>query len=574
MLVDSYTVGRQAFASPQAVLHDSESMSETHPQQASSPRVAMFVLNPCHIDARVRKEAATLGDAGYEVRVFALGNRQFPEGVVDEGSFTIHRLEVSSLYQRALWSLSGVYRRLLAWANASRDWRVALQERVSIVLRAVVTALLWSLVLLSGVAAMSWHGLSVAWARARGRPPPERFGADGTGTRWQPFAVGSPRPVLTKAGRVTRRVGRGTKRRARLVTRRGFLLTYGFARRRLMVFHRPSVISQFWRRSAKAAEAWQPDVCHAHDLNVMPGAARAARHAGARLVYDTHELWRHRNRHGELRPVARMVDAVQEWRLIRRADLIVTVSPSIGEWLQRHYRLHTPVTVLRNLPMRRQPREGPPLRELAGLTDEQVIMYTGRITSGRGLEEAVEALTALPADVVLVLLGYGDDLYGRQLRHRADRCGVRDRVRFVEAVAPDQVPAVASQANVALVAVEPVCLSYRFALPNKLFEAIQAGLPVLASDLPDMRRVVQEHDLGELFQTGRPDEVRDGLKRILAAHDRFAERTAKAAAQLHWSNEAHILLSAYEDLLGVSPVTDRGGPDDSSGLDALDSVEG
>lgn len=543
-------------------------MIETQTDAPSPPRVAMFVLNPCHIDARVRKEAATLGDAGYEVRVFALGNRQFPERVVDEGSFTIQRLEVSSLYQRALWSLSRVYRRLLAWANASRDWRVALQRQALAGLGTVLSALLWPLVVLGGAAALTWRTLRVAWARVRGRPPPESFDSDGALPPWQSFAMSLLRKILGKARRGGRRMWRGVKRRTRLVARRAFLLLYGFVRRRLMVFHRPSVITQFWRRSAAAAEAWQPDACHAHDLNVMPGAARVARRTGAKLVYDTHELWRHRNRHGELRPVARVVDAVQEWRLIRRADLILTVSPSIGEWLQRRYRLRTPVTILRNLPLRRQAREGPPLRELAGLTDEQVIMYTGRITSGRGLEEAVEALTELPTDVVLVLLGYGDDLYGRQLRHRADRCGVRERVRFLDAVTPDQVPAVASQANVALVAVEPVCLSYRFALPNKLFEAIQAGLPVLASDLPDMRRVVREHDLGELFQTGRPDEVRDGLRRILAAHDRFAERTAKAAAQLHWSNEAHVLLSAYENLLNASPATDR------RELDELDSVEG
>jgi glycosyltransferase involved in cell wall biosynthesis len=246
---------------------------------------------------------------------------------------------------------------------------------------------------------------------------------------------------------------------------------------------------------------------------------------------------------------------LQERRFIRRSDLIITVSPSIGEWLQKQYKLRTPVTVLRNLPARRQPRNGPSLHQLAGLQNERVIVYTGRITSGRGLEEVVDALGELPQDLVLVLLGYGDDLYVRELRHRIERSGVSDRVRFVDPVTPDQVPAVASQADVALVAVEPVCLSYRFALPNKLFEAIQAGVPVLASDLPDMRRVVLEYGIGELFECGRRDEVRDGLTRTLAAENRFAKHTAQAAAQLHWSNEADRLLDAYELLLSDSPRT-------------------
>lgn len=318
-----------------------------------------------------------------------------------------------------------------------------------------------------------------------------------------------------------------------------------------MPIHRPSVVQQFWRASARAAAAWEPDVCHAHDLNVLPGAAKVARDRSAKLVYDSHELWRRRNRHGELRPVARAVDAFQERRLIGRVDLVITVSPGIQDWLQRRYGLDTPVEVVRNVPLRRQAREGPPLRELASLSDERIVMYTGRITSGRGLEETVDALAELPEHVVLVLLGYGDDLFVRQLHHRADRRGVANRVRQVAPVAPDQVPAVASQADCALVAIEPVCLSYYYTLPNKLFEAIQAGLPVLASDLPDMRTVVEGYRIGRLFRTGRPGEVRDGIRGLLADVDAYKSNAATAAAELTWEHESQVLCRAYARLLAA-----------------------
>jgi glycosyltransferase involved in cell wall biosynthesis len=317
-----------------------------------------------------------------------------------------------------------------------------------------------------------------------------------------------------------------------------------------MPIHRPSVIQQFARVSARAAAAWQPDVCHAHDLNALLGAARVARQQDALLVYDSHELWRRRNRHGELRPLGRLVDALQERRLIRRVDMVITVSPGIRDWLQRQYRLAVPVEAVRNLPLRRQHRDGPPLRELAGVGDERVLMYTGRITSGRGLEETVNALPGLPEDVVLVMLGYGDDLFVRQLHHRADRRGVAHRVRQVPPVTPDQVPAVASQADCALVAIEPVCLSYYFALPNKLFEAVQAGLPVLASDLPDMRTIVDGYQVGRLFQTGRPGEVRDGISALLADLDLYKENADRAAAELTWEHESEVLRHAYARLTG------------------------
>lgn len=506
------------------------------------PRVAMFVLNPCHIDARVRKEAASLGQAGCDVRVFALGNSQFPEALVDEGAYTIQRLEVSSLYQRTLWRLQALYHFWVAWRQrlgrrgraGDSDGDVVEPERA----------------LGSSDEDREVEGDDTA------DPPSDRAAWQSHAALWLLVAVLSRlcrvgRGLARLVRRSARRAWSSCRRRARLVVRSTFLRCYGFVRRRLMPIHRPSVVQQFWRVSARAAAAWEPDVCHAHDLNVLPGAAKVARESGAALVYDSHELWRRRNRHGELRPLARVVDAFQERRLIGRADLVITVSPGIQTWLQRRYDLRAPVEVVRNVPLRRQVREGPPLRELASLSDERIVMYTGRITSGRGLEETVDALAELPEHVVLVLLGYGDDLFVRQLHHRADRRGVAHRVRQVPPVTPDQVAAVASQADCALVAIEPVCLSYYYTLPNKLFEAIQAGLPVLASDLPDMRTIVEGYGIGRLFRTGRPGEVRDGLRALLADVDAYKANAATAAAELTWERESRVLCRAYARLLAT-----------------------
>jgi glycosyltransferase involved in cell wall biosynthesis len=109
---------------------------------------------------------------------------------------------------------------------------------------------------------------------------------------------------------------------------------------------------------------------------------------------------------------------------------------------------------------------------------------------------------------------------------------------------------VASQADSALVAIEPVCLSYFYTLPNKLFEAIQAGLPVLASDLPDIRAVVVGYRIGRTFRSGHPAEVREGLRELFAETDKYKANAAVAAAELNWERESHVLRSAYARLLG------------------------
>jgi glycosyltransferase involved in cell wall biosynthesis len=119
------------------------------------------------------------------------------------------------------------------------------------------------------------------------------------------------------------------------------------------------------------------------------------------------------------------------------------------------------------------------------------------------------------------------------------------RVRRAPAVAPHEVPAVAAQADAALVVIQPVCLSYRFTLPNKLFEAIHAGLPVVAADLPDMAELVTRYRCGELVDPADPAAFVAGLGKLLA--DPAPYRAA--AAELDWDHEAARLVDAYAHIL-------------------------
>lgn len=319
-------------------------------------------------------------------------------------------------------------------------------------------------------------------------------------------------------------------------------------RRLALAVHRPSVQWSFWRASYRSLVAWRPDVVHAHDLNTLPAAAAAARRLDVPLVYDSHELWRHRNRHGESRPVAGLVEACLERWCIRRCAAVITVSDSIADWLTRTYRLTAPVTVLRNVPSARRATTAPDLRSMAGLSTERVLLYTGRLTSSRGIEETLAALPLLDPDVHYVLLGYGSpDFVGSVLR-LADRHGVRDRVHHVGAVASEQVTAVAGGADVAVLAARETCLSYRYCLPNKLFEAIQAHVPVVASALPDMAALVHAYAVGETVAPGDVAELAATLRTVLGRPEAYASGLESAAADLSWEREEQRLIDVYERL--------------------------
>lgn len=315
-------------------------------------------------------------------------------------------------------------------------------------------------------------------------------------------------------------------------------------------------LSLYWVESFRAAAAWEPDVVHANDGNTLAPALWIARACGAAIVYDAHELWRHRNVRAD-RPLAPLVEAAIEAWVIRRAAGVITVSPSIAAWLQSTYHLPERPTLVRNIPRasevhgdgaRAVPRPGQ-LRTRAGLgPDTEVIAYGGRITTSRGIEEALEALALLPPSTHFVLLGYGEPDYLASLHTRIESLGITNRVHFVGAVASDQVAAALADADLSVVFVRPVCLSYEYSLPNKLFESIHAGLPIAAANLPDTAALVREHGVGEIFDVDSPADMAWTIAAVLADPKRYRDAARVASRELTWQHEEQALLGLYAHL--------------------------
>lgn len=327
-------------------------------------------------------------------------------------------------------------------------------------------------------------------------------------------------------------------------------------------------LSLYWVESARAASAWKPDVVHANDGNTLAPALWIARSCDAEIVYDAHELWQHRNVRPD-RPIAPLVEGAIEAWAIRRAAGVITVSPSIAIWLQEAYDLPERPTLVRNIPRGidsgatgEQASDGflgatsarGQLRAMAGLDPEtQVIAYGGRITTSRGIEETLDALALLPDSIHFVLLGYGEADYLATLHTRIEALRITARVHFVGAVPSDQVSAALADADLSVVFVRPICLSYEFSLPNKLFESIHAGLPIAAADLPDTAAIVREHGVGEIFEVDNPDQIARAMAATMAAvladPHRYRVAAEVAATSLIWQHEEQELLELYAQVL-------------------------
>ncbi|MDO4899360.1 glycosyltransferase [Actinomyces sp.] len=471
------------------------------------PRVAMLVYNDAHNDARVLKEAAALRAAGATVRIFAVARTSsgYPEGTVPVSD-----------------GVDIVRAREFALANVSPRL-AALRDRVAGKTGAP-----------TGADALGTPaGGEPQGAPALGeRPAPVPVSAIDT-TQVDTARERAPRPTITTAAHAA--AGRVGALTADAVMRAYKTVSLG----------------DYWLRTARAALAWMPDVVHANDGNTLAPALWIADRCNARLVYDSHELWLNRNVRTD-RPMARKVEAAIEKRGIRRADAVITVSPSIVDWLAERYRLQRPPALVRNIPAAGplpDPARGR-LRQLAGLAPtDRIIAYGGRITTSRGIEETIAALPHLPADVHLVMLGYGEPDYLAVVAREAARHGVSERVHRVGPVAPHEVADALSDADVAVVHVRPTCLSYRFALPNKLFESIRGGLPVAAADLPDVRAVVERYGVGEVFAAEDPANLAASISHVLADSEQYRAAALAACPQLTWEQETEALIGAYRRAL-------------------------
>jgi glycosyltransferase involved in cell wall biosynthesis len=303
--------------------------------------------------------------------------------------------------------------------------------------------------------------------------------------------------------------------------------------------------------------ALRPQILHAHDSNALLPVALAARRRGIGFVYDAHDLWlgRPRRERGRLSfALNQLWYGLVERLLVPRATAVITVSPPIARHLEERYRLSR-VRLVPNYPDEREAAAAgrTELRALPGgaAIDPRlpVALYLGGLMGGRGLEELVDAM-ALTRAAQLVLLG--DGLLAEPLRSRAAAAGIGDRVHLLAPVGPHEVVAAAAGADLGVSPIVPSCPNYRYSLPNKLFQYMAAGLPVVASDFPQVREIVDGERCGLVVDTTSPAAIAAAIETILAdpAEARAMGERGHAAIRrrLNWSTAADELLEAYATL--------------------------
>lgn len=293
----------------------------------------------------------------------------------------------------------------------------------------------------------------------------------------------------------------------------------------------------------------RPRIVHAHDVaTLLPGLV-GARLVGAALVYDSHELASGvAYRHGLF---ARIVTAIERVA-IRRAARVITVSDSIADRLLTMYGLTRRPVVVRNFcALARLGETDPPggLRQYVGLDDEPLILHQGAAAPQRGCDALVRAMANVPG-AHLVFLGTAEPGFDEELRALTRSVGVAERVHFVAGVPLDGLLRYTREADVGVTLFESTCENYRLTIPNKLFEYVAAGLPVVGSAQREVERLIRDHGIGWIVDPSDVGALAAALRRSLGQTDAPELRARLRAADhaFSWPEESRRLTDAYRTL--------------------------
>ena len=295
------------------------------------------------------------------------------------------------------------------------------------------------------------------------------------------------------------------------------------------------ILWRFWRGP--------PDFVNCHSLSTLPLGWLLKRTAGSRIVYDTHEL--ETETHVSV-GVRRWLAKRIEKALLPAAEAVIVVSESIGAWYREAYGLDN-VHVIRNVPYARAValERSDRLRSAFGIKDEEFLfVYQGLLDHGRGIDILLKAFARASKACHIVFLGYGPLV--QKVQRSAELCR---NIHYHPAVSPGALAQYTAGADIGISLIENTSLSYYYALPNKVFEYLAAGVPIIVSDFPEMARIVAEHNCGWTCPVGEDAVV--ALVNGMSHDDRLAKRAnaVRASESCSWEKEQAPLLAIYAGLI-------------------------
>jgi len=274
----------------------------------------------------------------------------------------------------------------------------------------------------------------------------------------------------------------------------------------------------------------------ANDTDTLPAAFLASKLKGVELIFDAHELFPEVPELNN-RPFVKKIWTKIEDLFFPHLKTCYTVCESIADYYNQKYGIN--MQVVRNIPYKRNFQD-----KILKYGSKKIILYQGALNKGRGLEWVIAAMPYVE-NAILVIIGSGD--VEMQLKMQVESAQLKDKVLFLGRKDASELYKYTPSAAIGLCLLDDVGLSYHYALPNRIFDYLHAGVPVLATRFPEIQKIVSTYNTGVLIDHYEPEYLAKVINELLI-NGFDTNHFVKLSDELCWENESKKLTNIIQKI--------------------------
>lgn len=280
-----------------------------------------------------------------------------------------------------------------------------------------------------------------------------------------------------------------------------------------------------------------PDIIHSNDYDTLLAGYKSSKRCNSKLVYDSHEIATGSILAEKYRIVKWYIKK-REGRIIKKAYAVISVSNAAADYLKSLYHIDRPF-VITNCPQYHAINNDK-------LNDSFEVLYQGIMSNGRGYEEFIKSAKYTHEGIKFIVRGYGETK--NELIELANSEGVSDHVYFPDPVEINELVTVAANSSVGVVLTKNVCVNYNMTVSNKLFEYLQAGLPVILSNVKEHVYLNEKYNIGIVINEVTPETIAEAINKLYSdksLYNTLKSNVIKSRQLLSWESFEKKLLDIY-----------------------------
>lgn len=287
------------------------------------------------------------------------------------------------------------------------------------------------------------------------------------------------------------------------------------------------------------------DVLLANDLDTLLPNYLVSRLKGIPLIYDSHEIFCEVPELQSNPSKKRIWEKLEGW-IVPKLNKCITVNKSIANYFTDKYKV--PFIFVRNIPNYTKITDLKSRADLDLPIEKKIVILQGAgINVQRGAEELVEAFQYLDDNYLLLIIGSGDVI--QQLKDNVIKFELQEKVKFIDKIPASELRHYTSNANLGVTIDKDTNMNYHFSLPNKVFDYMHSGIPILASKLPEIENLVNTYHIGVFIKNHEPKHIAQQISSFLNSNEylEYKSNTVIAAIENNWQTEKQKLINLITD---------------------------